>query len=329
VGGAEVVFVAPDGNLSGLSFSCLPDVRGKALLHSVSFVYLTCGRDLLDGRESPRAAASLTAIVCASPDFDLEASPSTPPTQSGKRGQPQNAGLSLRFRALPGAREEGVKVAKLLGVEPWLDKEASEARLRSAGPASIIHLATHGFFLPRPPAEAAEKLTLLEFIGAYPLRAHRSIQSQDPLYRSGIALAGANRRDASVGLASDGIMTAAEILDLDLSATELVVLSACETGLGEVEVGEGVAGLRSSFAVAGAETLVMSLWKVSDQATADLMTRFYEGLVLGKTRSAALRDAQLEMASRGATAHAWGGFILQGNPGSLRVKLLRHPPGEQ
>jgi CHAT domain-containing protein len=124
-------------------------------------------------------------------------------------------------------------------------------------------------------------------------------------------------------------MTAAEILDLDLSATELVVLSACETGLGEVEVGEGVAGLRSSFAVAGAETLVMSLWKVSDQATADLMTRFYEGLVLGKTRSAALRDAQLEMASRGATAHAWGGFILQGNPGSLRVKLLRHPPGEQ
>lgn len=117
--------------------------------------------------------------------------------------------------------------------------------------------------------------------------------------------------------AEDGLLTAEDVSGLDLLDTELVVLSACETGLGEVHVGEGVFGLRRAFVLAGAKTLVMSLWKVPDEQTRELMEDFYRRILSGEPRADALRDAQLAMKTKHPEPLYWGAFICQGDPGPL------------
>jgi CHAT domain-containing protein len=145
--------------------------------------------------------------------------------------------------------------------------------------------------------------------------------SENPLLRSGLALAGANtwlQRGSLSAEAEDGLLTAEDVTGLDLLDTQLVVLSACETGLGEVRVGEGVFGLRRAFVVAGAKTLVMSLWKVPDEQTHQLMVDFYQRVLSGQGVADALREAQLAMKARYADPYYWGAFICQGDPGPLR-----------
>ncbi|MGH9902031.1 MAG: CHAT domain-containing protein, partial [Pyrinomonadaceae bacterium] len=134
---------------------------------------------------------------------------------------------------------------------------------------------------------------------------------ENPLLRSGLALAGANRRGAG---REDGILTALEASGLNLWGTRLVVLSACDTGLGEVKNGEGVYGLRRAFVLAGAETLVMSLWPVSDYVTRETMLSYYTGLKQGQGRGAALRQTRLSMLKRKEREHPfyWAGFIQSG-----------------
>lgn len=143
---------------------------------------------------------------------------------------------------------------------------------------------------------------------------------ENPLLRSGLALAGANtwlKHGYLPQEAEDGILTAEDVSGLDLLDTEMVVLSACETGLGEVETGEGVFGLRRAFVLAGAKTLVMSLWKVPDKQTQELMEDFYRHILSGQSRSEALRSAQLAMKAKHSNPYYWGAFICQGNPSSL------------
>src|SRR5262249_40176996 len=140
-------------------------------------------------------------------------------------------------------------------------------------------------------------------------------QVKDPLLRSGLALAGANRwmrGSAPPSLAENGVLTAEEVTGLDLRGTDLVVLSACDTGLGEVRRGEGVFGFRRAFMLAGAQTLVMSLWKVPDQQTQELMEAFYQRLLAGADRVTALWEAQLTVRARHPEPLYWGAFILQG-----------------
>ena len=117
--------------------------------------------------------------------------------------------------------------------------------------------------------------------------------------------------------AEDGLLTAEDVSGLDLLATELVVLSACETGLGEVRVGEGVFGLRRAFVLAGAKTLVMSLWKVPDQQTQELMGEFYGRILAGQPRADALHAAQIAIKGRYPHPRYWGAFICQGDPSPL------------
>ena len=133
----------------------------------------------------------------------------------------------------------------------------------------VLHIATHGFFQPNNTPQAPP---------------------ENPLLCSGLALAGAN---AGESRGEDGILTALEASNLDLWGTSLVTLSACDTGIGAVRNGEGVYGLRRAFFLAGAETLVMSLWPVSDLVTRDMMTGYYSGLKDGLGRGAALRRIQL------------------------------------
>src|SRR5262249_42031805 len=137
----------------------------------------------------------------------------------------------------------------------------------------------------------------------------------------GVALAGGNaflRGGAPPEGAEDGLLTAADVAGMDLLGTELVVLSACETGLGAVHASEGVFGLRRSFIVAGAKTLVMSLWKVPDKQTQQLMVDFYRRLLAGTPRAQALREAQNELRKTHPHPFYWGAFICQGEPGPLR-----------
>jgi CHAT domain-containing protein len=141
--------------------------------------------------------------------------------------------------------------------------------------------------------------------------------TENPLLRSGLALAGFNPRSSG---GEDGVLTALEASQLNLFGTQLVVLSACETGLGDIANGEGVYGLRRAFAIAGAETQLMSLWQVDDFGTQSLMARYYENLTAGMGRSEALRQVQLEMIRADDTyshPYYWAAFILAGDWRSL------------
>jgi CHAT domain-containing protein len=121
--------------------------------------------------------------------------------------------------------------------------------------------------------------------------------------------------------AEDGVITAEDVSGLDLLATEMVVLSACETGLGEIRTGEGVFGLRRAFAVAGAKTLIMSLWKVPDQQTQELMEELYRHIIDGRPRAEALRAAQLKIRAKYPDPRDWGAFVCQGDPSPLATTL--------
>jgi CHAT domain-containing protein len=192
-----------------------------------------------------------------------------------------------------------------------LERAAVEVSLKTSRSPRILHLATHGFFLPdqQPPE--------METSG----RGSRFSQRlENPLLRSGLALAGANtwlRGGTPPPEAEDGLLTAEDVSGLDLLATQLVVLSACETGLGQVQIGEGVFGLRRAFMLAGAKTLVMSLWKVSDHETQQLMGYFYQGILKGRHRADALREAQLALKAAYPHPRYWGAFICQGDPSPL------------
>jgi len=139
---------------------------------------------------------------------------------------------------------------------------------------------------------------------------------ENPLLRSGLALAGANRANSESG---DGVMTALEATGLDLWGTKLVVLSACDTGLGEVRNGDGVYGLRRALVLAGSETQVMSLWPVSDRSTRDLMVGYYTALIHGRGRGEAIREVQLRMLRTRAQRHPyyWASFIQSGEWANL------------
>jgi CHAT domain-containing protein len=138
------------------------------------------------------------------------------------------------------------------------------------------------------------------------------VLEENPLLRSGLALSGANRRESRD---EDGVVTALEIAGLDLLGTQLVVLSACDTGLGGIRTGKGVYGLRRALVIAGAESQIVSLWKVEDGATKDLMIAFYEFLAQGEGRGEALRRAQLGMLGSGDRGHPffWASFIQVGD----------------
>jgi CHAT domain-containing protein len=153
------------------------------------------------------------------------------------------------------------------------------------------------------------------------LRLQRIGLLSNPMLRAGLALAGANtwaQEGTPPVEAEDGILTGEDVTGLDLLNTELVVLSACDTGLGEVHKGEGLFGLRRAFTTAGAMTLVMSLWKIPDLQTRELMTVFYEELMHGKSRVEALRNAQLRIRQTYPQPFYWAAFVCHGQIGPLR-----------
>ena len=191
----------------------------------------------------------------------------------------------MQFKRLPGTKEEVEAIQGLLGndkTELYTGKAAIEEVLQRKETPRILHLATHGFFLSDLDLSDVihDKSDRGMFIALKPEQAPKKTKTQrarieNPLLRSGIALAGANHALKSGDRErSDGIVTAEKILGLRLRGTDMVVLSACETGMGEVKTGEGVFGLRRAFTQAGTRSLVMSMWSVPDKETTELMSRF-------------------------------------------------------
>jgi CHAT domain-containing protein len=293
LGETRRVFLSPDGALNLVPFGALVDERGRFLVEDYSITYLTSGRDLLRLQVSAESRGG--PVVIADPQFDAAAAADGRQEARPEEGATNRRAASLAdatFPALPGTKEEASALGAILpGARVYTGAQASESLLKRLSAPAVLHVATHGFFLPELEQAGADDARELETRGL--VIARRKAEGDQPLLRSGLALAGANRRQGGAG--EDGILTALEAAGLDLWGTRLVVLSACETGVGDVHNGDGVYGLRRALVLAGAESQVMSLWQVDDAATRDLMVAYYRRLEAGEGRAEALRAVQLEM----------------------------------
>jgi len=344
---AATVFIVPDGSLSVVSFAALPVGASAYLVEGTPRIqYLSAERDLVSTRELADGgllavgdpAFDESAVFAAMRPADLPLLDEEVRTTSGRvfRGQPASCGNfeSLRFASLPSSRLEVDDVAstwdaawadaghRLRGPETARDVQllqgaaASELAVKLAAPGKeVLHLATHGFFLGEGCPSALEGSADAT---AQPVPA--SLLGENPLLLSGLALAGANHRDAASPDEDDGILTAEEIAATNLSGVRWAVLSACDTGLGQIRAGEGVLGLRRAFQVAGAGTVIMSLWAVEDEASRQWMRSLYANrLSKGMSTVDAVHAASLEQLRErrdaGLSTHPfyWGGFVASGD----------------
>jgi CHAT domain-containing protein/tetratricopeptide (TPR) repeat protein len=324
--GVESVYLIPDGLLNILPFSALINHDEEYLIQTHDVHILSSGRDLLptgfnlvDGEY----------VVLAGPDYDSQDVVSEAEIQQamGKRSSAMQVGIraagtglrGLSFAPLPGAEREGRNIVdqvnrQNVAQQEFFGTEAQEQVLANLKQApEILHMATHGFFLK---ADDSLRKRLLKL--------QRGSEQQipppgdNPLLRAGLAFAGINSNAQFLGdidTANDGVLTALEVLSLNLSGTRLVVLSACETGLGEIHEGEGVYGLRRSFQEAGVAEVISSLWEVSDAGTQALMTGFYDRLLTGQPAREALRDAKLALIDTPEWnyPYVWSAFMIVGS----------------
>ncbi|MFO1078898.1 MAG: CHAT domain-containing tetratricopeptide repeat protein [Planctomycetota bacterium] len=297
--GAERVFIVPDGSLTTVNFSALPAPAGGYLVDAGPLLHLlTTERDLLT---APAAETGRGLLAVGGAAFDA----SSVSTVGRLRGVDECGALtSARFDALPGSASEvrGVMATwrtSGLGESQALTGAAATKAAFAAQSAGrrVLHLATHGFFVPQACGQDG-------------------VVALSPLLRAGLALAGANDRQAR----ERGILTAAEIAGLHLDGTSWAVLSGCDTGTGDLQVGEGVLGLRRAFLTAGVRSVVASLWPVEDEETRPWMVSLYHAhFVRHRDTAEAVRDAtRARLRARraaGLSTHPyyWAGFVAVGD----------------
>jgi CHAT domain-containing protein len=321
----RIVYLAPDGPMHLMPFAPLPSGPGY-LIEQVNLACVSTGKDFLRER---RPGARSGALLVGGVDFALDlAAPARASAQATRAVGRFSRLNDLQWNALPGTGEEVDAIAAAMAGAhlPAILLKGGQAQKASvdAGFASAryIHLATHGFFLGDevgldPQSRGIAVLGNRPVEDAPPgerLAAAPVFHQENPLLLSGLVLAGANQRG---GWNGDGYLLAMDVANLDLAGVDLVTLSACETGLGEIKRGEGVFGLQRSFVMAGAEALVMSLWNVPDRETKDLMVDFYRQILAGGSQRESFRQSQLRMLRSGpggAARHPffWAAFQYLG-----------------
>lgn len=276
------VYVSPDGIFNEINLNTLQNpVTKKYVIDETEIHQVTNTREVTE-YSGKRKTIRGQALLLGRPNY-------------GRVDTTQVATTRGSFSDLEGTEKEVNEIAALLKKHSWntevlTAERAKEEAIKNIRNPQILHLATHGFFVP-PSGDQSQSAYL------------------EALLQSGIILASANR--PVVGQ-EDGILTAYESMNLNLDSTQLVVLSACETGLGTIEAGEGVYGLQRTLKVAGARTILMSLWKVDDQATQQLMLLFYQRWLQGTPMRSAFRWAQQELRKKYPQSYYWGGFVMTG-----------------
>ncbi len=283
---------------------------GTYLLDAYDLTLVSNLKDLLNKPKESVPTGPKTAFLLGNPSFNLLNLPAdTTAIPVSLRGLYRDAAddRGLKLSPLPGSEKEVKSIAALLQKNGWtvtvtLGKNASEESVKKERSPRVMHLATHGYFLEDEHKNSQTSSFQTQYVG------------QNPLLRSMLFFTGAqNTLDhAPAPGREDGILTAYEAQNLHLENTDLVVLSACNTGLGKIENGEGVMGLQRAFQVAGAKTVIMSLWSVDDAVTQLLMSTFYENWLAGKSKAVAFRAAQQRVKEKYPQPFFWGAFVLVG-----------------
>lgn len=287
VQGIKMIYVSPDGVYNQVNLNTLKDPSGDYLIKQHDFVVLGNTKDLINLKTRKNGNAGKNALLVGFPDYQTD-----------------------EVAALPGTKAEIEAVSSLLkkdgyAVNQLMQKEASEKNIKAAKNLSLLHIATHGYFMKDVQNDEGSMFGI------------NAENADNPLLRSGLILAGAagaihGKEQVDLNSDDNGILYAYEAMNLNLEGTNLVILSACETGLGEVKSGEGVYGLQRAFIVAGAEALIMSLWKVDDEATQALMTNFYQQWLKSGNKQQAFKQAQMQLMQKYQQPYYWGAFVMMG-----------------
>ncbi|MDY6939507.1 MAG: tetratricopeptide repeat protein [Cyanobacteriota bacterium] len=332
LGNARHLILSPDGQLNLIPFAALMDENGEYLLETHALTYLTTGRDLLAQQQT--IPSQQPPVIFANPDYTNPGNPNSvelvanlgnlasatdistdnPSDSNLVANTTRSAGFALTFGGLPNTADEAEAIVPLFPNSTVLSQSnATENVLKRLNSPNILHLATHGFFLEIETPEPTADSPFGSFSDTF---RPQPANQENPLLRSGLALAGANPRQSGL---DDGILTALEVAGLRLRGTQLVVLSACETGVGDTATGEGVYGLRRALTISGTQTQILSLWNVDTYATERLMVDYYGRLANGEERGEALRQVQLQMLRGETYQHPgyWSGFLPSGAWGAM------------
>jgi CHAT domain-containing protein len=284
--GKKTIYISPDGVYNQINVNTLKKTEGDYILNQFDVIIIGNSKDLIALKGKKTQALKKDAFVLGFPDYGGNAV------------------------ALPGTKVEIDGINKILTtngykVAKYEQKNATETSVKALKGPSLVHIATHGYFL----ADADLK-------GNDALGVNADNAKNNPLLRSGLILSGVqsstDKSNSDLQSNDNGVLTAYEAMNLSLEGTDLIILSACETGLGDVRAGEGVYGLQRAFLVAGASTLIMSLWKVDDAATQVLMTNFYTNLAKGGSKAKAFKQAQLQLMTKYKDPYYWGAFMMMG-----------------
>ncbi len=280
------IIICPDGSLSFLPFACLLNSDQTLASEIYKIFYVGSARDL--AKKSAGKTSKSMALI-ANPQFDATAKNAKTTDLVAMRSAEADVFGSITLPPLPGTEAEATSLQALAAESGWqtksyIGKDATETSVRNTKKPGVLHLATHGFYLNSftPPAPEGSRGMSVVRITQKPEEKKKNEKGVDPMRASGVALTGAQQtlnswsHKKAPDPETDGVITAEEVGALDLNGTWMVVLSACETGVGEARSGEGVFGLRRAFMIAGAQNLLMTLWPVADETTASIMADFYK-----------------------------------------------------